>query len=190
MSYISFQNKWLGKRVDFDGLYGYQCVDLIKQYMKEHVDMPNGAYGNAIDYWYRTHKAVIAKYDRIEGSSAQAGDIVVMKGNSGNPYGHIAIASGSINPITVQILEQNGSTGNGRGLGGDAIRLRHVPRYRVAGLLRLKQSDTPQYYTVISGDTVSRICRQFGITISKFQALNPSIKNINLIYKGQKVRIK
>jgi hypothetical protein len=33
--YVDFKNKWLGKRIDYDKAYGYQCVDLIKQYLDE-----------------------------------------------------------------------------------------------------------------------------------------------------------
>jgi len=187
MTYQQFQNKWLGKRVDIDKLYGYQCVDLIKQYMLETQGIPNGAYGNAVDYWYKTHNAVSAKYDRVNGSNAQQGDIVVLKGINGNPYGHIGIATGNINFISVQILEQNGSTGNGSGVGGDAIRVRYVPRWRVVGLLRPKAST--KYHVVVKGDTVNAICRRYGISLDRFKQLNPNVSNVNLIYVGQKLRV-
>lgn len=46
------------------------------------------------------------------------------------------------------------------------------------------------YYVVKSGDTVWRICEKNKISLKDFRGLNPSIKNIALIYPGQKVRIK
>lgn len=190
MSYQSFQNKWIGKRVDIDKLYGYQCADLIKQYMSEEVGLPNGAYGNAIDYWYKTHVAVLGKFDKVGGSHALAGDIVVLKGVNGNPYGHIGISNGSTNLITTTILEQNGATGNGSGLGGDAIRLRAIPRWRVVGLLRPKTSTAPIYYIVKRGDTVTSICRVYGINFTQFKQMNPQVTNINVISVGQKLRVK
>jgi murein DD-endopeptidase MepM/ murein hydrolase activator NlpD len=47
-----------------------------------------------------------------------------------------------------------------------------------------------KFHTVVAGDTVTAICRKYGISISRFQQLNPNIKNINWIYVGQKVRVK
>jgi len=136
MSYISFKNKYLGKKVDYDGVYGFQCVDLVKQYLAEEYGLKPGAWGDAIDYWYNTNPAVLKEFDRLSTNQARQGDIVILKGINGNPYGHIGIADGSSGILTVTILEQNGATGNGSGLGGDAIRTRAVPLWRVVGLLR------------------------------------------------------
>lgn len=41
-------------------------------------------------------------------------------------------------------------------------------------------------YTVKSGDTLSEIAQRYGTTVSSIVALNPIIKNPNLIYPGQK----
>ncbi len=45
----------------------------------------------------------------------------------------------------------------------------------------------PKYYTVVKGDTMNRIARKFGLTLKELTALNPQIKNPNLIYPGQMV---
>lgn len=45
-------------------------------------------------------------------------------------------------------------------------------------------------YEVKRGDTVWRICENNGLTLKEFREFNPNIKNIALIYPGQKVRIK
>lgn len=153
MTYNDFERKWIGKNVDVDGVYGKQCVDEIKQYMLELFGIPNGAYGNAIDYWTNTHKNVLAKFSRVSGSNAQQGDIVILKGVNGNNYGHIGIATGKNGLLTVEILEQNGATGSGNGLGGDAIRLRSVPKWRVVGLLRPIKA-MPPVVTVPKGKTL------------------------------------
>lgn len=142
----NFMAEWLGKRIDTDGVpVGalYQCVDLIKQYAHEVFGVAFGAYGNAINYWTTTAAAILAKFDKIAGSGAQAGDIVVLNGLPGNPDGHVGIATGNINATQVEILEQNGHTGNGSGEGEDAIRTRYVDRSRVAGLLRPKTAPSP-----------------------------------------------
>nr|DAS81066.1 MAG TPA: transcriptional regulator [Bacteriophage sp.] len=36
--YKNFVNKRLGKRVDYDGSYGFQCADLSKQYISEALE--------------------------------------------------------------------------------------------------------------------------------------------------------
>lgn len=47
-----------------------------------------------------------------------------------------------------------------------------------------------EYYTVVKGDNLTRIAKKYGKTVKQIAALNPEIKNINLIYVGQKVRVK
>jgi hypothetical protein len=141
MTYNEFQSYWLGRRVDTDGYPAagpWQCVDLVKKYMNQCFGVPFGAYGNAINYWTNTHPNILAKFTKVAGSGGQIGDIVVLKGLSGNPYGHIGICTGGVSASSIEILEQNGATGTGSGLAGNAVRKRWVPRTRVAGLLRPK----------------------------------------------------
>lgn len=55
---------------------------------------------------------------------------------------------------------------------------------------KLKPTSTGAlYYTVKRGDTLTSIAARFGTTISRLVTLN-NIKNANLIYAGQKLRIK
>lgn len=130
-------------RVDTDGVPKgkyYQCVDLVKRYMLDEFSVPYGSYGNAIDYWYRTAPAILRKFTKVAGSQVMPGDIVVLETNH-NPIqrgmqpGHIGLATGIQDGNTFQLLEQNGD-GNGTGLGGGAIRVRTISKYRIAGILR------------------------------------------------------
>lgn len=141
----NFKNAWLGRRIDYDHVYAYQCVDLILQYLKEVYGLPSGVSGNAIDYWTRPSQPLLARFDKVPftGANLIAGDIIVLNGVAGNPYGHIGIAYNQDNQ-TITILEQNGSTGNGSGQGGDSIRLRAVQKNRVAGILRQKAAVPPK----------------------------------------------
>lgn len=134
-SFDQFMQDWLGKRVDYDHVYAYQCVDLTLEYIYECFGI-SSAYGNAIDWWNNPSKNLFPTFSKVGGSEAIKGDIVVLNGVAGNPYGHIGIATGNDNATQVQILEQNGQTGTGTGEGGDAIRTRYVPKSRIAGLLR------------------------------------------------------
>jgi LysM repeat protein len=45
------------------------------------------------------------------------------------------------------------------------------------------------YHTVISGDTMYKIAVKHDMTLNALVALNPQVKNINLIYVGQKLMI-
>jgi hypothetical protein len=143
MDFNTFRGQWLGEVIDFDHVYAYQCVDLILEYIYECYGINSGVSGNAIDYWVKSgiggfNQNLLDKFDKIPNSDAQQGDIVVLNGLPGNSLGHIGLATGNINDTDIEILEQNGSSGNGLGKDGDVIRVRYVPRWRVAGLLRPK----------------------------------------------------
>lgn len=163
MSYKDFETKLLGQVVDTDGYpkgHPYQCADLIKQYMHDEFGLPFGAYGDAVNYWQTTHPVVLTKFDRYASQDPKQGDLVVLAGVNGNIFGHIGISTEDWpGGDTVEILEQNGSTGNGLGKEKDRIRKRRVPRSRIMGLLRPKKAipisdksyvvnvDMPAYYT-------------------------------------------
>lgn len=143
MSYQTFKGRWNGGRIDYDHVYSYQCVDLILIYVKEEFGLASNVWGNAIDYWQRPSPALLSKFDLVSGTDCQQGDIVVLYGLAGNPYGHIGICE-SQTGSTVKLLEQNGA-GNGTGVGKDAIGVwRDIPKSRVAGKLRPKAAPQPQ----------------------------------------------
>lgn len=50
-------------------------------------------------------------------------------------------------------------------------------------------SSSPTYYTVVKGDNLTKIAKKYGTTVAKLKSLN-SLKNANLIYPGQKIRVK
>lgn len=45
------------------------------------------------------------------------------------------------------------------------------------------------YYRVVAGDTLGDIASKYGTTVARLMALNPHIKNANLIYAGDYIRI-
>lgn len=189
MSYQSFKNKWLGKSVDFDRAYGKQCVDLIKQYIYEETNIKPGSWGNAINYWNAPNPQFLALYARV--GSAQAGDIIVLKPVDSAPShanGHIGIYdSGS-----VAILEQNGSTGSGNGIGGNAIRVRTVPASRVVAIYRRKSTPAPvptpspapthPFYGLV-GRTL-KITESFRVYAQGTDIVRGKINNYNYIVRG------
>lgn len=50
-------------------------------------------------------------------------------------------------------------------------------------------SSSKQYYTIKKGDTLSEIAARYGTSVSQLQSWN-GIKNADLIYAGQKIRVK
>lgn len=83
---ITWVQSQVGKAIDYDGVYGAQCVDLIKAYYNYLGVAP--VSGNGADY---ATNSLPAGWARIPGGTPQKGDILVYSGNASNPYGHVAI---------------------------------------------------------------------------------------------------
>ena len=84
---LTYVKSLLGQALDYDGVYGAQCVDLIKYYYA-YLGCASYAVGNAYQYASNTLPSGWARY---QGAQPQAGDILVYSGNTSNPYGHVAI---------------------------------------------------------------------------------------------------
>lgn len=117
----------LGKRVDYDKAYWYQCVDFARWYCKE-AWYPIGTFsGSAWMGWVKgspfdgSWRRI--KNDRIE-IFPEPGDIVFWGPTKWNPYGHVAVAGEGSTPIVLNIIEQNAGSGNGDGVGKNAIKTR------------------------------------------------------------------
>jgi len=93
MTFDSFITKYSGKYIDFDFYFGYQCMDLYRQYVKEVLECPQSKpVSGARLVWtnYRTDY-----FDRIPNGPnnfPDKGDIVIWDRPAGAGYGHIAIA--------------------------------------------------------------------------------------------------
>ena len=117
--YKNFVNKRLGKRVDYDGAYWFQCADLAKQYISEALEFGKiGALGNAKDM---PKSPFFANREKIKGTkNLMQGDIII---SSHGQYWHVAVVDHILNG-KVYVLEQNGSgKDSGSGLGANAIRI-------------------------------------------------------------------
>lgn len=92
--------KYVRKFIDFDGSYGYQCVDLINQYMKDIGSKENTL---GIEYAKDILDRKYKEWKLIEPKELQSGDIFVL--NSGT-YGHTGIVTErKLNGV--KVIEQN-----------------------------------------------------------------------------------
>ena len=112
MTLIDFINKYLGRPVDFDGMYGAQCVDLFRQYCKdvleiEHTGAVEGAKDLAEKYnFLDKEKEAFCLIKTKE--SIKKGDVIIWGSTVTNPFGHVAICVAPQDYITPLVFEQNG----------------------------------------------------------------------------------
>ena len=83
---IGWVQSQVGKALDYDGVYGAQCVDLIKYYY-DYLGCASYARGNGPDY---ATNALPSGWTRLKGAQPRLGDILVYTGGYNN-YGHVAI---------------------------------------------------------------------------------------------------
>ena len=108
-----FVEKYNGKKVDYDGHYGAQCVDLFRQYCKDVLEIPHtGGVVGASELYTKYEAMPLEKryFERIPykaGMQPDTGDVVIFDATKTNPYGHVAIV---INASTEEmgIFEQDG----------------------------------------------------------------------------------
>ena len=112
MTLTQFIKKYIGTKVDFDGAYGAQCVDLYRRYVADVLDVPQtpGVEG-AKDIIKNpgalkvTTENTLADYSR--------GDVLVWGATASNKYGHVAILVSVYNTKYFIVLEQDGFAQDG-----------------------------------------------------------------------------
>ncbi len=113
MTLDEFYKVYNGKKVDYDGHYGAQCVDLFRQYCKDVLEIPHtGGVVGAKDLYEKYEQMPKEKkyFDKIpyEGEAGiQAGDVVVFGASKTNKYGHVAIVL-EASPTGLTVFEQDG----------------------------------------------------------------------------------
>lgn len=106
MNLDQFVAKYDGKKIDFDGHFGAQCVDLIRQYINEVLgtQQPYGVVGA-----YQLLDNLPVGYEVHLSGEIKPGDILVWNKGYGE-NGHTAIVLES-NPQQVRVFEQNNPIG-------------------------------------------------------------------------------
>lgn len=136
MTLTDFIKKYNGKKVDFDGAFGAQCVDLFRQYNKEvwgnpHTGAVEGAKDLILNYdnlpLEQKHLEKIPRY-----FFPKAGDVAVWGASSSNKYGHVAIVVYTEDNNLI-VFEQDGFK-------QDGAKLNIRTDYNLLGFLRKKNN--------------------------------------------------
>lgn len=104
-----------GRRLDYDGAYGLQCVDAVDAYAEDIFGVPwetsVGGVGGAKELLDRVPDEFWIRIDNDPNNPnllPQRGDVLVWAGRAGvNPFGHTAICL-SANANGVTVLQQDG----------------------------------------------------------------------------------
>lgn len=130
----SLGNRYIDRTLGDPQQYNYQCVSYIKEYLRQVFKMNPGAWGNAADYWDKTNPALLTKFDKVTGAQKR-GDIIMFQRERANfNVGHIGIVTKG-----GYFASQNYGSGNGDGVGLNAVREASIPQSKVLGMLRPKE---------------------------------------------------
>lgn len=102
MTLKEFITKYTDKGIDYDGHFGFQCVDLYRQYVQEVLQLPQspGVRG-AADIWDNYLKEHYERIDNSPEAVPEAGDIIIWDKNAGGGFGHVAVfVDGDVSKFT------------------------------------------------------------------------------------------
>ena len=120
---------WLGKIVDYDKAYWFQCVDLARQHAKDMWNPIGTFWGSALNGWLTGSPFIGTKWERVVNTVTavpKEWDIVFLNKTASNPYWHVAVAWEGCTGSKLFLVEQNAGTWNGDGKNGNKITLREI----------------------------------------------------------------
>lgn len=168
------------------------CVVFI-WWLFKHIGAPELFYGGGktnrcgilFDYYAERGMTVKNKVPK-------RGDLVEFTFN-GEKHCHIGICL-EYDGKYVTTIDGNTSEEGSQKDGGEVL-IRKRKKSLIYGVIRPaykadKPIQKPKFYIVKKGDTLSRIAMRFNTTVDELMKLNPQIKDSNLIYVGQRIRVK
>lgn len=157
MSLSEFINKYNGKKIDFDGYYGAQCMDLMHFYIVEVLGLGRNVLTAPTAFQaYQNGDGNFEKLNNTSAAVPQAGDIIFWNTKVG-PAGHAAVfVEGDVNSF--RSFDQNWPVGAG-------CHIQNHNYFGVAGWLRPKKGVSMQaasyeeaniYFQALLGRDLSR----------------------------------
>lgn len=134
MKLWEFVQRNVKEKVDYDKVYGCQCVDLFRQYCQDVLETPHtGSVDGAKDLFLKyddlpKERTYFKKNKGLSG--IKAGDVIIWNETKTNSYGHVAIFLCRDNSDVV-VLEQNGFT-------QDGVKISTKPTTGILGYLRFR----------------------------------------------------
>lgn len=156
MTLDEFYEKYKGTKVDDDGVFEYQCVDLIKKYAREVVGSPlwtgdpktyiRNPEPNFYEYRFNSPMYIPPK-----------GAIVIWNGNVGAGHGHVGIIAGA-GLLQFSSFDQNWPVGS------PAVLVQHSYQ-NVIGFLIPRKQDIASKYNELRGEII-KILERYPIQLT------------------------
>ena len=193
MLFTDFVKTYLGKKTDWDGKYGVQCVDLIDAFIDKCLGLKVGYFGNAKTWWLNRNKSKWLK-DNFEfitpsykNGELKAGDIGI---RTSGTYGHIFIVKGATKNGKITYYDQNY---NGTGAGMTERKMSYNSSV-INGVLRPKDRSKFVVAKVTKPAKAKCICDYVSdnatmVKATKVYADNTRNKEIGSVNKGERVRL-
>lgn len=111
MTTLEFCKKWQGKKADWDGKFGAQCVDLARWYNHEVNKIeqtPPLGDGGAKDIW---EKCGVMK--KRPAGEMYRGDMLIYGATDTNMFGHVCILIEAYDKDNLLVFEQDGFAQDG-----------------------------------------------------------------------------
>lgn len=137
LKFSKWINQYIGKKTDYDGVYGVQCVDLIDCYIDKCLGLKKGFWGNAKYWWTNRSSSKWLKNNfefitpSYKNGELKAGDIGI---RTSGTYGHIFIVKESTANGKLKYYDQNA---DGKGAAMTLREVSYTSAY-INGILRPK----------------------------------------------------
>jgi len=122
MTLDEFVETYNGKKIDFDGHYGAQCVDVFRQYCRDVLNIPHTGGVVGASELYTKYEAMpleqtyFARIPYKAGMLPKVGDVVIFGATKTNLYGHVAIVLDA-STKEIAVFEQDGFKQDGAHVG-------------------------------------------------------------------------
>jgi hypothetical protein len=171
--YLSdFIAKYNGRGIDYDGAFGFQCMDLYNAYQKEVLGVsPRGA-SRAKNVWWSYDPNVFTRISNSLTFVPKKGDVAIW---GMEPYGHIAICTGDGNWLSFRSFDQNWPAGS-------VCHIQNHGYFNFLGVLRPKAQEKISAPVVLPAFAV-RVDKA-SAAVRTAPSLNAALGGSSVLYRG------